>query len=184
MSAQGNIVHGTLTPPVGPHDHAQGPADAPVTLVEYGDYECPYCGEAYPVLKEVQRLMGDELRFVFRNFPLAEAHPHAVQAAGMAEAAAGIGQFWPMHDLLYEHQDALDTASLARYGAAVGLDAASIRATLEGSHDATVRRDFIGGVRSGVNGTPSLFINGERYDGPREVDILVDLLRAVARATA
>ncbi len=177
-------THGTLTPAVGPHDHAQGPADAPVTLVEYGDYECPYCGEAYPELKAVQRLMGDQLRFVFRNFPLAEAHPHAVRAAEMAEAAAAIGKFWEMHDMLYEHQDALDAVSLARYGAAVGLDDEAIRGALAGAHEDAVRRDFISGVRSGVNGTPSLFINGERYDGPRDARSLVERLRAVARDAA
>lgn len=174
----------TLTPPVGPHDHSEGAPDAPVTLVEYGDYECPYCGEAYPELKTVQRLMGDQLRFVFRNFPLAEAHPHAVAAAAMAEAAAGIGKFWQMHDLLYEHQDALDPASLARYGAAVGLDNESIRAALSGAHDDKLRHDFISGVRSGVNGTPTLFINGERYDGPRDAESLVHWLRAIARNAA
>ena len=97
-----------LKPPVGANDHAQGAANAPVTVVEYGDYECPYCGEAYPVTKALQKRLGDKLRFVFRNFPLAEMHPHAEHAAEAAEAAGAQGKFWEMHDLLYEHQDALE----------------------------------------------------------------------------
>src|SRR5579871_4401521 len=97
-----------LTLPVGPRDHAQGPADARVTLVEYGDYECPHCGRAYPIVKEVQRRLGAALRFVFRNFPLIQSHPHAEHAAEAAEGAAALGQFWPMHDTLFEHQRALD----------------------------------------------------------------------------
>src|SRR4051812_47478292 len=106
-----------LTMPVGARDHAQGPADAPVTLVEYGDYECPHCGRAYPIIKEVQRRLGLKLRFIFRNFPLSESHPHAQQAAEAAEAAAAPGRFWEMHDMLYEHQQALDTSHLVGYAA-------------------------------------------------------------------
>ncbi|MGD0866244.1 MAG: thioredoxin domain-containing protein, partial [Rhizomicrobium sp.] len=98
----------SLKPPVGPADHAQGAATAPVTLVEYGDYQCPYCGEAYPIVKKVQKRLGAKLRFVFRNFPLAEAHPFATGAAEMAEAAALQDKFWQMHDALYEHQDELE----------------------------------------------------------------------------
>ncbi|MBS9477003.1 DsbA family protein [Ancylobacter radicis] len=174
----------SLTPAVGPHDHSEGLPDAPVTLVEYGDYECPYCGEAYPELKAVQRLMGDRLRFVFRNFPLTEAHPHAAHAAAMAEAAAGIGKFWEMHDMLYEHQGALDDRSLTRYGTIVGLTMGQIEQALSGAHDEVLRRDFMSGLRSGVNGTPALFINGQRYDGSRDADSLVEVLRAVARDVA
>ncbi|MCB4770696.1 DsbA family protein [Ancylobacter sp. Lp-2] len=169
-----------LTPAVGADDHAQGPADAPVTLVEYGDYECPYCGEAYPVLKAVQAAMGDQLRFVFRNFPLTQQHPHAGRAAEFAEAAAGIGRFWEAHDLLYEHQDALDDAGLRALAQAIDLDEAHLRAGFEGRYDEKIRRDFSGGLRSGVNGTPTLFINGLRYDGPRDVDSLVAVLQEVA----
>ncbi|MBS7545318.1 DsbA family protein [Ancylobacter oerskovii] len=170
----------TLKPPVGPDDHGQGPADAPVTLVEYGDYECPYCGEAYPVLKAVQAEMGDRLRFVFRNFPLTQQHPHAGRAAEFAEAAAAIGRFWEAHDLLYERQDALDQASLHAYARMIGLDDAHLAAAFEGRYDEKIRRDFSGGLRSGVNGTPTLFVNGERYDGPRDVDSLLTVLRAAA----
>ena len=116
-----------LTPPVSARDHAQGPADAPVTLVEYGDYECPHCGRAYPIVKAVQRSLGNELRFVFRNFPLTRSHEHAEHAAEMAEAAGHVGKFWEMHDLLFENQNALEDEDL--------------------------------------NGTPTFFINGMRYDG-------------------
>ncbi len=169
-----------LTPPVTADDHAAGPADAPVTLVEYGDYECPYCGEAYPVLKAVQRVMGDRLRFVFRNFPLTDMHPHAGHAAKFAEAAAVVGTFWEAHDLLYENQAALDDDSLVSYGARIGLSQSAVLDAFDGRFDGRIRRDVAGGLRSGVNGTPSLFINGLRYDGERDVESLVAVLRAAA----
>ena len=164
---------------VGPDDHTQGPLDAPIVLLEYGDYECPYCGEAYPELKAVQKAMGDSLCFAFRNFPLGNAHPHAERAAEFAEAAATIGRFWEMHDALYEHQDALEDAHLARYAKRLGFDDALIESALSGAFATRIRRDFTGGVRSGVNGTPSLFINGQRYDGPRDAHSLVALFRNV-----
>jgi len=164
-----------LKPPVGPDDHTQGPLDAPIVLVEYGDYECPYCGEAYPELKAVQKAMGDSLCFVFRNFPLSQAHPHAARAAEFAEAAATIGRFWEMHDMLYENQSALDDRSLIVYATQLGFDQALIESALRGDFSTRVRRDFASGVRSGVNGTPSLFVNGRRYDGPRDADSLIDL---------
>jgi protein-disulfide isomerase len=169
-----------LTPPVGPHDHVQGPPNAPLTLVEYGDYECGYCGEAYLVVKEVQLALGDNLRFVFRNFPLGEAHPHAEHAAELAEAAAGAGQFWPMHDLLYERQSALDDESLVAYGVALELPEEALRSALGGFYAKRVREDFISGVRSGVNGTPTFFINGRRHDGTWNLDGLMDALREAA----
>lgn len=168
-----------LAIPVGPADHAQGPADAPVTIVEYGDYECPYCGEAHPILKALVRAAGPRLRFVFRDFPLAEAHPHATRAAQFAQAAGAAGRFWEAHDLLYEHQSALRDADLLGYGARLGLDAAAVRAAFDGGFDARIRQDFIGGVRSGVNGTPTLFVNGQRYDGPRDLASLEALVAAV-----
>jgi len=164
-----------LKPPVGPDDHTQGPLGAPIVLVEYGDYECPYCGEAYPELKAVQKAMGDSLCFVFRNFPLSQAHPHAARAAEFAEAAATIGRFWEMHDMLYENQSALDDRSLIVYATQLGFDQALIESALRGDFSTRVRRDFASGVRSGVNGTPSLFVNGRRYDGPRDADSLIDL---------
>jgi protein-disulfide isomerase len=166
-----------LKPPVGPHDHVQGPAEAPVTLVEYGDYECPYCGEAYPVVKALQKRLGDQMRFVFRNFPLAQAHPHAEHAAEAAEAAGAQGKFWEMHDLLYENQDALEDEDLVRYARALHLDVPRfVKETESGAHLERVREDFRSGVRSGVNGTPSFFINGARHDGPFD---LASLLAAI-----
>jgi len=159
-------------------DHAQGSLDAPLMMVEYGDFECPYCGEAYPVLKAVQRAMGNELCFVFRHFPLSGAHPHAERAAEFAEAAATIGKFWEMHDILYENQQALTDHSLVIYGKRLGMPEKLIESALADGFATRVRRDFVSGARSGVNGTPCLFINGERYDGPREVAHLITALRA------
>jgi len=171
-----------LNTPIGAQDHAEGPADAPVTLVEYGDFECPYCGEAYPVLKAVQRAMGDRLRFVFRHFPIVQSHPHAGRAAELAEAAASAGRFWEAHDMLYEHQNALTDADLLRYGKALGIDAPTVTAAFDGRYDDHIRADFMGGVRSGVNGTPSLFINGTRYDGERDVASLIAAINQASGA--
>ncbi|HEU4628608.1 MAG TPA: thioredoxin domain-containing protein [Gemmatimonadaceae bacterium] len=178
------MSEGTLTPPVGADDHAAGPADAPVTLVEYGDFECPYCGMAYPIVKAIQRQLGPRLRFVFRNFPLKESHPHALHAAQAAEAAAAQGAFWGMHDALYEHQHALADADLLRYADALGLDVDRVAHELqEGTYARAVRDDFRSGVRSGVNGTPTFFVNGERYDGPwADEGAFVRALRTVASA--
>jgi protein-disulfide isomerase len=169
----------TLTMPVGDRDHAQGPANAPVTLVEYGDYECPHCGRAHPIVKDVQRRLGKKLRFVFRHFPLATIHPHAEHAAEAAEAAAAQGHFWEMHDAIFEHQDALDDRHLAGYASAIGLDAARLEEELAGhTHAPRVREDFMSGVRSGVNGTPTFFINGDRYEGSWEAAPLTAALTA------
>ncbi len=155
-----------LTPPVTARDHAQGHAEAPVTLVEYGDYECPHCGRAYRMVKAVQRSMGGNLRFVFRNFPLTRSHEHAEHAAEMAEAAGDRGKFWEMHDLLFEHQDALEDENLVAYATTLGIDPQWSTAALEqGSFRERVREDVASGGRSGVNGTPTFYINGARYDG-------------------
>lgn len=155
-----------LTPPVGVEDHVAGPKDAPVTLVEFGDYECPYCGMAHPVVKRAQQTLGNQLRFVFRNFPLAEAHPHARLAAQAAEAAASQGKFWEMHDTLFEHQDALEADDIVGYAKEIGLDVARFLEELQaGAYAKRVRDDFRHGVRSGVNGTPTFFVNGFRYEG-------------------
>jgi protein-disulfide isomerase len=157
----------TLAPPVSDQrDHVQGPRAAPVTLVEYGDFECPYCGQAYPVVKELLSRQGTAVRLVFRNFPLAEIHPHARRAAEAAEAAGAQGKFWEMHDLLYERQDALEDEDLVAYAAEIGLDLDRFQVELaQNAHAARVREDFMSGVRSGVNGTPTFFINGRRHDG-------------------
>ena len=163
--------------PVGERDHVRGPATAPVTLVEYGDYECPYCRAAVPIVQELHGLMGDQLRYVFRHFPLAKLHPHAQHAAEAAEAAGAQGRFWEMHDLLYENQDALEDEYLARYAATLGLDAEPlIKEVHAGAHTARIRDDFRSGARLGVNGTPSFFINGVRYDGATDVEELLAAL--------
>ncbi len=155
-------------------DHIQGPADAAVTLVEYGDYECPYCGAAYPIVKELQARMGDRLRFVFRNFPITTSHPHAEQAAEAAEAAAIQGSFWEMHDLLYENQKRLRDEDLRAYAEKLGLDLASfVEELAEHVHAPRVREDFMSGVRSGVNGTPTFYVNGARHDDSYDFETLL-----------
>jgi protein-disulfide isomerase len=160
-------------------DHIQGPDGAPVTLVEYGDYECPYCGAAYPVLKEIQAQMGDGLRFVFRNFPITSSHPRAQKAAEAAEAAATQGHFWEMHDHLYEHQQQLGGDHLLAYSQALGLDLKRFDQDLaDNVYAPRVREDFMSGVRSGVNGTPTFFINGVRYDGSHDLDSLLAAVRS------
>ena len=164
----------TLIPPVGERDHVIGPANAPVTLLEYGDYECPYCGAAHPIVKEVRRRMANRLRFAFRHFPLTRVHPHAEHAAEAAEAAGAQGKFWQMHDMLYEHQDALEDEYLEIYAASIGLDLHRFtRELLAGVHTPRVREDFLSGVRSGVNGTPTFFINGRRHEGGYDLDTLL-----------
>jgi protein-disulfide isomerase len=146
-------------------DHAQGRADAAVTLVEYGDYQCPYCGAAYPVVQQLQERFGDDLRFVFRNFPLAEAHRHAVSAAMTAEFGAANARFWEVHDALYENQDRLGPRLYDAIVAKLGLDTERLHAALEAEeYIGKISRDVNGGIRSGVNGTPSFFVNGTRYD--------------------
>jgi protein-disulfide isomerase len=166
-----------LALPVGERDHAQGPADASVTLVEYGDYECPHCGKAYPLLKEIQARLGVRLRFVYRNFPLRSLHPHAQQAAEAAEAAAAQGKFWEMHDYLFEHQRALEDKHLKQYAERLGLDGVRFAQDLvEHTYAQRVREDFTSGVRSGVNGTPTFFINGVRFDGAWDEPGLLEAL--------
>ncbi len=162
-------------------DHIQGPSDATVTLVQYGDYECPYCGAAYPIIKEVQDRMGERLRFVFRNFPITTSHPHAEQAAEAAEAAASQGRFWQMHDLLYENQKRLRDQDLRSYAEQLGLDVALFEKELsEHVHATRVHEDFMSGVRSGVNGTPTFYINGVRHDGSYDSETLLDALERAA----
>jgi len=175
----------TLSIPVTSDDHVQGRTDAGVTLVEYGDYECPHCGLAYPIVKAVQARLGLRLRFVFRNFPLKELHPHAFRAAEAAEAAGAQGRFWDMHDLLFEHQRALSDDWLRQYARALLLDESQFTRELTSRvHAARVRADFAGGVRSGVNGTPTFFINGVRHDSPWDVDSLTEALERVASNAA
>ena len=170
-----------LSLPVGERDHSRGPETAQVTLLEYGDYECPYCGAAHQVTKEIQRRMGDRLRFVFRHFPLANVHPHAEHAAEAAECAAAQGAFWEMHDTLFEHQAALDDRHLRDYARALGLDIDQFDDEMATHvHAPRVREDFLSGVLSGVNGTPTFFINGMRHDGGFDLETLLTALEDAA----
>ena len=162
-----------LVPPVGERDHVQGPDDAPVTLLEYGDYECPHCREVKPVIEELRGRFGDRLRYVYRHFPIRSSHPHAQLAAEAAEAAGAQGRFWEMHGLLFEHQGALDRSSLLEYAASLGLDVERFERELsEHTYAQRVRHDFQSGMRSGAGGTPAFFLNGVRYDGPWDLDSL------------
>src|SRR5437870_4893571 len=162
-----------LTLPVTERDHIQGPATAPVTLLEYGDYQCPYCLQAYPIMIDIQEHLGDRMRLVFRNFPLAAVHADAQHAAEAAEAAAAQDKFWEMHDYLYEHQAHLDDGHLLAYAAEIELDTARFERDLDThAFAARVREDFQSGVKSGVNGTPTFFINGFRHDGPWDLETL------------
>lgn len=168
-----------LTQPVDEdRDHIQGPAAAAVTLLEYGDYECPFCGAAYPIIKQVQESMGDRLRFVFRNFPISTAHPHAELAAEAAEAAAAQDKFWPMHDLLYENQQSLEADDLIAYADRLSLDVGRFQRDLaDHAYAPRVHEDFLSGVRSGVNGTPTFYIHGVRYEGSYDAETLLDVLK-------
>jgi protein-disulfide isomerase len=162
---------------VSDRDHVQGALDAPVTLVEYGDFECPYCGAAYATVKSVVRELGAKLRFVFRNFPLSEMHPHAALAAEAAEAAGVQGGFWKMHDLLFENQEDLSGHALVRYANRAVQDPS--RWALDVHRHAFVARvqdDLTSGVESGVQGTPTFYINGWRHDGPFDASSLLSAL--------
>ena len=176
---------GVLDPPVSGLDHAEGPASAWVTLVEYGDFECPSCGEVFLVLQEVKRAFGPNLRFVFRHFPLRSSHPHALGAAKAAEAADAQGKFWPMYARLFEHQTQLTEPDLLRHARRLGLDVERFqRDTTSRTAEIRIREDLASGVRSGVNGTPTLFMQGERYAGPHDRVSLVDALARAAVATS
>jgi protein-disulfide isomerase len=169
----------TLVVPVSRRDHVKGSLDAPVVLVEYGDYECPYCREAHFYMQRVEPMLGDLHCFAFRNFPLTTVHPHAEQAAKAAEAAGAQGKFWEMHDTLFENQDALDDLSLLAYARHIGLDIDRFGLDMvEHVHARRVREDFLSGVKSGVNGTPTFFINGVRHDGG--YDTLLEAIESVA----
>ena len=168
-----------LKPPVGTADHFQGNKNAVIELVEYGDYQCPHCGRAYPIIKSIQKKLGDKLKFVFRNFPLAEVHPNATNAAVAAETAALQGKFWEMHDTIYEHQEHLGDSHLIKYAAVIGLDVKQFEVDFEKPAVLDkVENDFESGVTSGVNGTPTFFVNGERYNGSWEEDDLLGYLEA------
>jgi protein-disulfide isomerase len=163
-----------LNVPLSPHDHIQGEEDAAVTLLEYGDYQCPHCGLAYYIVKAVQDHYSDQLRFAFRNFPLAQIHPLAEPAAETAEFAGAHHRFWEMHDSLYENQERLSLPLLFELADLHGLSVSALQRALD-THEflPRIRNDFLGGVRSGVNGTPTFFINGERHDGSYEFEDLI-----------
>jgi protein-disulfide isomerase len=173
----------TLTPPVSARDHSEGNEDALVTLVEYADYQCPYCGEAHPVIKRLQKSLGTKLRFVFRNFPLTHAHPYALLAAQAAEAAALQGKFWEMHDMIFENQEKLEPEVLPLWAHEVGLNMNQFaKAVSEGKVTKRIEEDHASGVESGVGGTPSFFINGTRYEGEDDYDSLCAALLDAAEA--
>ena len=174
---------GALKVPVGPADHIQGDENAAGTLLEYGDYQCPYCGRVYPIVKRVQKHFGERLRFVFRNFPLSQMHPNAESAAEVSEFAAAHGKFWEMHDLLFENQNRLGIELYAELAQQLKLAPADPSAALQKKeYMSKVRSDFSGGVRSGVNGTPTFFINGQRHDAPFEYEDLVAAIEAALSA--
>jgi protein-disulfide isomerase len=171
----------TLTQPVSDQDHVEGPADAPLTLVEYGDYQCPYCGAAYPVVKRLQKKLGKKLRFVFRNFPLTQAHPYALIAAEAAEAAALQGKFWEMHDLLFEQQTFLEPEMIPLWAKRIGLDLRKFENDIrEGVVENRIKEDRHSAIRSGVNGTPTFYMNGIRYDGSPDYYSMLEALESLA----
>jgi protein-disulfide isomerase len=176
----------TLVLPVSEaRDHIRGPMDAPVTLVEYGDYQCPFCGQAHPIVQALLAQAGDSLRFVFRHFPLHTMHPYAEQAAEAAEAAGAQDQVWQMHDTLYENQDALDFQSLISYASDLGLDVQRFSDDLLGrAYARKVAEDLMSGVRSGVGGTPTFFINGVRHDGSWDLPTLTAAVQRAAGRSA
>jgi len=162
-----------LSIPISADDHLQGDLDAEVNLVEFGDYQCPSCGEAYPIVKRLQQHFGKRLLFVFRNFPLTQMHPQAEAAAEAAEFAAAHGKFWEMHDLLYENQEHLGDELFKTLAGKLDLSSADLlHAIADHTYQARVRADFGGGIRSGVNGTPTFYINGVRNNGPFDFEFL------------
>jgi protein-disulfide isomerase len=173
---------GRLAVPVTEEDHVRGPATAPVTVVEYGDYQCPYCGMAHPVVRELLDRRPETVRFVYRHFPLTNVHPYAEPAAETAESAGARRKFWAMHDWLFEHQDRLEPTYLRLAAAQMGMDADGVMAeVVQHAYLGRVRRDLVGGARGGVNGTPTFFVNGVRHDGSWA---LPELLGAVDEAAA
>jgi protein-disulfide isomerase len=174
--------HTQLTNPVSERDHSQGITTAPVTLVLYGDYECPYTRQASTVIRAIQPQVGAQLRFVFRNFPLIQIHPHALHAAEAAEAANVQGKFWEMYDYIFHHQHTLEDTDLLLFAKAVGLDTAKFTADMdEHRFLSRIEEDVESGIQSGVEGTPSIYLNGVQYQSSWEHD---PLLAAITRASA
>jgi protein-disulfide isomerase len=166
-----------LSIPISAEDHRQGDLDADVSLVEYGDYECPSCGLAYPIVKRLQKHFGKRLVFVFRNFPLSQMHPWAESAAEAAEFAGAHGKFWEMHDLLYENQENLGDELFQTLADELKLPSVEMQSAIaDHTYQARVHADFVGGIRSGVNGTPTFYIDGQRHNGPFDFDFLKDAI--------
>ena len=178
-------MSGRLRVPVDERDHLRGPRDAAVTLVEYGDYECPHCRRAHPIVAAVLRQLEGQVRFAYRHFPLTQIHPHAESAAEMAEVAGDRDLFWSMHDVLFQNQLALEDADLIGYASDLGIDREWAASALASHRYADrVRDDFMSGVHSGVNGTPTFFINGVRHDGAWDESSLLDALQRALPASA
>ncbi len=171
--------------PINEQDHVVGPADAPVTLVEYGDYQCPHCQAAWPQVELVLRHFGPELRYVYRHFPISTMHPLAKPAAETAEFAGAYGLFWEMHSAIFANGHQLSGGTLFALADQLGLDVAELRQALaQGTYAPKVDADFAGGVRSGVNGTPCFFVNGQRHDGTYDAPTLIAAVTAAARRRA
>jgi protein-disulfide isomerase len=173
------IETGRLVEPVSQNDHVRGPDGAPTTLLEYGDYQCPFCGRAYGPVEALMAERPDTVRFVFRHFPLTDVHPYAELAAELAEAAGERGQFWRAHEWLFTHQHQIDPQNLRDLADVIDTTGGVARDLDVGAHADRIHHDFISGVRSGVNGTPTFYINGVRHDGGYS---LPELLRAVDTA--
>lgn len=166
-----------LTPAVNSNDHVYGNINAAVELVEYGDYECPFCGRAYPIVKAIQEKLGADLKFVFRNFPLRKIHPNAYPAAVATEAAARQGKFWEMHDIVFENQRKLDPESILHLANSIGLDMERFQEDiLDETLMLKARKDFESGMRSGVNRTPTFFVNGKKFNGDWATNQLLEFL--------
>lgn len=176
MQTIGNEAN-LLADPVTDQDHSLGPATAPITIIEYGDYECPDCLNAVPVMAQVRQRLGDRLRFVFRHFPQSSIHAHASAAADAAEAAAEQGKFWEMHKAMFEHQKNLSETDLAHLALGLGLEIYKFETSRSWErHSARIQSDFESGLRSGVHKTPTLFINGRRYDGAIDAESILAAL--------
>jgi protein-disulfide isomerase len=167
-----------LKPPLSDRDHILGPQRAKIELVEYGDFECSHCARAFIVVEQLRADLGDKLRFAYRHFPLAKIHPYARKAAEAAEAAGAQGQFWEMHDLLFQRSPELENSQLLEYAADLALDVEKFQTDLTNDvYLPHVEEDFDSGIRSGVNGTPTFFINGNRHNGANDYDSLIAALQ-------
>lgn len=182
ISVQDEAAASSLLLPIQPEDHVEGSPTARYTLVEYGDYECPACGTLFATISQLHEQFGDDVRLVFRHYPLSGRHPCAQQAAEAAEAAGAQNKFWEMHNVLFQHQSALNLKDLLRYAEQLGLDVKQLRDALKRrTFEDRVREDFRRGVANGVYGTPGLFIKGIRYNGGLELEAILEKLKEEAQ---